>query len=185
MIRRRKEVDWSRFLSAEDLPYTQQQIAPDGWYPMEVFERLGNAILEHNEAVTLAAVRMWGHVSLTTATAAYPTLIAPGNPVEALMRLKVLRATMFDFQAFDIPMLSNGHAHIAVNYHMGSKAEEAACFQTMGFCEGVVLLAGGTKVEGRFLQRSWAGDAKTLMDLQWEEDPSRLSATSLPAVRLG
>ena len=171
-------MDWSRVLSSGDLPYIQQQVAPDGWYPMSVFERLGNAILAHSENVTLPVVRMWGHVSLSGATAQNPTLIAVGNPVESLMRLKVLRATMFDFQAFDIPMLSNGHAHVLVSYQMGPKAEEAACFQTMGFCEGVVLLAGGTKVEAQFLQRSWAGDAKTLMNLQWDEDPAWLSASA-------
>ncbi|HVZ36348.1 MAG TPA: hypothetical protein VG963_28160 [Polyangiaceae bacterium] len=180
MIRRRKEVDWSRVLNPDDLQYIQQQIAPDGWYPMEVFERLGNAILAHHGA-TLDAVRMWGHLSLRSATETYPTLIAPGDPVDALMRLKVLRATMFDFHAFDIPMLSNEHAHICVSYQMGPTAEEAACYQTMGFCEGVVVLAGGTDVAARFLQRSWAGDAKTLIDLQWKEDPAQLSAAARTA----
>jgi hypothetical protein len=137
---------------------------------MAVFERLGNAILTGIGAATLDSVRMWGHLSVTGVATAQPTLIARGDPLESLMRLKVLRASMFDFPAFDIPMLSNGHAHVVINYRMGASAEEAACFQTMGFCEGVIALAGGSGIEAQFYERSWRGDARTLIDLQWIEE---------------
>jgi hypothetical protein len=170
MIRRRKDVDWTRFLGPSDLEFVRQLIEPEGWYPMAVFERLGNAILAGIESATLDAVRMWGHLSVTSVASAQPMLIARGDPMESLMRLKVMRASLFDFPAFDIPMLSNGHAHVMVNYLMGASAEEAACFQTLGFCEGVVSLAGGTGISGEFRERSWRGDAKTLIDLQWIEE---------------
>ncbi|HEV8246603.1 MAG TPA: hypothetical protein VGP93_12580, partial [Polyangiaceae bacterium] len=63
MLKRRKDVDWQRILPPEDLPYLQQQIALDSWYPMESFERLGLAILSKIESATLDAVRMWGRFS--------------------------------------------------------------------------------------------------------------------------
>lgn len=170
MIRRRKDVDWTRFLGPADLEFLHQQIEAEGWYPMAAFERLGNAILAGIESATLDAVRMWGHLSVTSVVTTHPTLIAQGDPMESLMRLKVMRASLFDFPAFDIPMLSNGHAHVLVNYRMGASAEEAACFQTLGFCEGVVSLAGGTGITGQFRERSWRGDATTLIDLQWIEE---------------
>lgn len=169
MIRRRKDVDWARFLGPEDLELLRQQIDADGWYPMAAFERLGNAILAGIDSATLEAVRMWGHLSVTSVASAHPTLIAQGDPLESLMRLKVLRASLFDFPAFDIPMLSNGQAHVLINYRMGASAEEAACYQTMGFCEGVVSLAGGSGIAAQFRERSWRGDARTLIDLQWSE----------------
>lgn len=170
MIRRRKDVEWSRFLGPDDLEYLRRQIDADGWYPMAVFERLGNAILAGIDSASLDAVRMWGRLSVTPVATAQPALIAQGDPMESLMRLKVLRASMFDFPAFDIPMLSNGHAHVVINYRMGASAEEAACFQTMGFCEGVVSLAGGSQIEAGFRERSWRGDVRTLIDLQWVEE---------------
>jgi hypothetical protein len=169
MIRRRKDVDWSRLLSPADLEYTRLQVELNGWYPMDAFERLGNAILSGGSA-SLAAVRMFGHLSVNNVVAVHPALIAKGDPMESLMRLKVLRASLFDFPAFDIPMLMNGHAHVVVNYQMGPAAEEAACCQTLGFCEGVVSLAGGKQVEAAFRERSWAGQDRTLIDLQWIED---------------
>jgi len=169
MIRRRKDVEWTRFLGPVELEFTHRQIDANGWYPMAVLERLGDAILAGCET-TLEAVRMWGHLSVSGVATTHPALIARGDPMESLMRLKVLRASMFDFPAFDIPMLSNGHAHVAVNYQMGPSAEEAACFQTMGFCEGVVALAGGSMIEAHFRERGWSGDERTLIDLQWNED---------------
>jgi hypothetical protein len=169
MIRRRKDVEWSRLLCSMDLEHVRKQIDPDGWYPMEVFERLGEAILMHTESASLNAVRMWGHFSVSTVTQTHPTLIARGDPLESLMRLKVMRASMFDFHAFDIGAASPGHAEILVNYRMGPVAEEAACYQTMGFCEGVLSLAGASDVKAEFRSSSWEGDAQTQISIEWVE----------------
>jgi len=173
MIRHRKEVDWSRYLSSDDLAYIALRTQQDDWYPMSVFERLGNAILAHDTSVTLDAVRWWGQLSVGLVTKRHPELIAPGDPRESLMRLKVLRATLFDFPAFDIPDLSDGQARVAMGYQMGPLAEEAASLQSLGFCEGVIALAGGIDVTARFRERAWSGAAKTLLDLQWEEPAQR------------
>lgn len=168
MIRRRKNVDWERVLPQEDLLYVWQQIQPDKWYPMASFERLGIAILERMDGATLDAVRLWGHFSAQQFDGSHSDLIVPGEPVESLMRLRVMRSTLFDFPAFDIPMLTEGHAYISMTYHMSPKAEEAACYQTMGFCEGVVSLAGGKNVRAEFKERAWTGSSKTLFDLEWD-----------------
>jgi hypothetical protein len=168
MIRRRKNVDWETILPPQDLLFVWQHIDPDKWYPMSTFERLGVAILDHLEGATLDAVRLWGRFSAHQFDAEHSNLIMSGEPVESLMRLRIVRSTMFDFPAFDIPMLVDGHAYVTITYHMGARAEEAACTQTMGFCEGVVSLAGGGNARAQFKQRAWAGDAKTLIDLEWD-----------------
>src|SRR5439155_21990211 len=110
-------------------------IEPDGWYPMETFERFGVAILSELAEATLDTVRVWGRFSASQYCAEHPDLVASNDPVESLMRLKVMRSTLFDFPAFDMPMLIESHAHVVVTYHMGPRAEEAACHQTMGLCE--------------------------------------------------
>jgi hypothetical protein len=83
------------------------------------------------------------------------------------MRLKVLRGTLFDFPAFDVPTLIDGHAVITMQYEMGATAEEAACHQTLGFCEGVVGLAGARAIRGGFGERSWLGASRTVVTLDW------------------
>jgi hypothetical protein len=166
MIRRRKDVEWARRLSDEDVAYLKQRIEPDDWYPMETFERFGVAILSEHGG-SLDAVRLWGRLSANQYSAEHVDLVAPHDPVESLMRLKVLRSTLFDFPAFDIPMLNDSHAHVVVTYHMGPVAEEAACHQTMGFCEQILSLAGAIDVQSSFEERSWTGDPRTLCSFEW------------------
>ena len=173
MIRRRKDVAWQRLLASDDMGYLQQRIDPGGWYPMETFERFGIAILSELEEVTLDAVQTWGHFSAAQYAAEHPDLVAACDPVDSMMRLKVMRSTLFNFPAFDIPMLIESEAHVVITYHMSPKAEEAACRQTMGFCEGILSLSGATDIRAAFVERSWAGDAKTLLSLEWKSPARR------------
>jgi hypothetical protein len=167
MIRSHKTVDWSQVLSPEDRVYLSGQITPDAWYPMATFERLGNAILAHIANNDVQAVRMWGMFSVDALIFANPTLLAPGDPVETLRRFRILRAGYFDFDALEIPMLHDEEAHVIIRYNMGQPAEEAASFQTMGFFERLLERAGARDVDAQFRERSWAGDARTLLAITW------------------
>lgn len=169
MIRRSKDVDWRAVLPIEDWIYLESRIDADGWYPMASFERLGVAILSKIDGASLDAVRLWGGFSAHDFARRNPELIARGDATETLMRLKVLRATLFDFPAFDLPLLENKRALVSVAYGMGRVAEEAACHQTMGFCEGVLSLAGARRVGASFTERAWAGDQQTLIALTWTD----------------
>ena len=64
-------------------------------------------------------------------------------------------------------------ATVIIRYYMGRRAEEAACFQTMGFFERLLELAGASDVQSQFSQRSWAGDPDTVLKLHWQS-PSGL-----------
>jgi hypothetical protein len=157
-----------RTLRVEDLALVQQRITPEAWYPMSSFERLGLAILANFGGAGLDAVRMWGHFSAQQFAREHLTLVAENDPVETLMRLKVQRATLFDFPAFDVPTLIDGHAIVSINYRMAATAEEAACHQTMGFCEGILALAGAHDIRGGLRELSWLGAAQTSLVLDWQ-----------------
>ena len=167
MIRAVKSYDWSKRLSDDDLALLHQKVELDGWYPMEAFERYGNAILAVVAQGQLDLVRMWGRVSVDQLRAQQPMLVAPDDPVETLQRFRVLRSTFFDFEALTVPMLHLDEAHVEIAYHMGMPAEEAASYQTMGFFERLLEISGATDVKARFAERSWAGDPRTLLALQW------------------
>jgi hypothetical protein len=170
MLRRKKTIDWSKVFEPEDLGYLVRRIEPGDWYPMATFERFGVAILTHVEGATLDAVRLWGRFSVNEFVSEHPELIAPNQPIESLMRLTVLRSTLFDFPAFTLSMLGDGNAYVDIHYHMGAVAEEAACHQTMGFCEGVLSLAGASKVQASFTECSWQGASKTRIELTWDSE---------------
>lgn len=170
MLRRRKDVDWASVLPEGDVAFLKSYVDFDRWYPMTTFERLGVAILTHVEGATLDSVQLWGRFSASEYARQHPELIVEGQPQETLMRLKVMRATLFDFPAFDIPVLTSGHARIVVNYHMGAVAEEAACHQTVGFCEGALTLSGAGEVTLSFDECAWRGAPTTLISLRWSSD---------------
>jgi hypothetical protein len=168
MIRSNKHHDWRSQLQPADLAFLQEKVDLAGWYPMETFERFGNAILRFVALDQLEAVRMWGRFSVDELRAAQPNLVAVGDPVETLQRFRVLRATYFDFNALEIALLHDDEAQVVISYHMGARAEEAASYQTMGFFERQAELAGATNVTATLRERSWAGDARTLLQLNWD-----------------
>ncbi len=171
MIRSHKGIDWAAQLDHADLIYLRAPVAPLDWYPMETFERFGNAILKEVASDNLEAVRMWGRISVDQLSAATPALVANGDPVETMMRFRVQRATFFDFEALEIPTLTEDHAHVVIHYYMGPIAEEAASMQTMGFFERLLEKAQATDISARFLGRSWTGDQRTLLELSWNRKP--------------
>jgi hypothetical protein len=173
MIRGHKKVTWDKMLAPEDVPYLSQKIDPDEWYPMATFERMGNAILREVADGHVEAVRMWGRISVDALSAKHPSLVAQGDPVDTLRRFHVMRKTFFDFDAIEVKALTEEEATIAIRYHMGKPAEEAACFQTMGFFERLLEVGGASTVSGTFTRTSWTqqGDTPegdTLLTLHWQ-----------------
>ncbi|HET7499777.1 MAG TPA: hypothetical protein VFK02_02210 [Kofleriaceae bacterium] len=177
MLRSQKSTDWSRHLAAHDLPYLQMHIDPDGWYPMATFERMGNAILTTVARGELFPVQLWGRYSAAQLKSANPMLLEPNDPPETLSRFRVLRETFFNFNALEVPLLHDDEAHVVVRYYMGMPAEEAASYQTMGFFEGLLELAGATEVRAAFQDKSWEGDPRTLLVIRWRP-PRRAVATA-------
>jgi hypothetical protein len=167
MVKAHKGVEWETFLDPSDLHFLSDTIDITGWYPMATFERLGNAILRFVAGNQLFPVQLWGRYSAAQLHAAHPMLLAPGDPLESINRFQVLRQTFFDFAALEVPLIHPGAAQIVIRYHMGKLAEEAACYQTMGFFEGLLELAGARDIDARFRQRSWEGDPQTRLDLSW------------------
>src|SRR4051812_35695972 len=99
MLRSQKGVPWGDHLAPEDQPFLLQKIDPNAWYPMQTFERMGNAILKLVAHDTMMPVQMWGRFSANQLRAAHPMLLAPDDPVETLNRFRVMRETFFDFAA--------------------------------------------------------------------------------------
>jgi hypothetical protein len=173
MIRSHKAVDWTKHLEREDLFYLRAPVEPLEWYPMETFERFGNAIFCEVAGSDLEAVRMWGRLSVDQLRSALPTIVADGDPVETMMRFRVQRATYFDFEAIEIPTLVADHAHVVIHYFMGAVAEEAASHQTMGFFERLLELAGATAISATLSEKSWQRDPRTMLDLTWLQTNER------------
>jgi hypothetical protein len=167
MVRGQKSFDWTPYLHPEDLAVISEKIDEKGWYPMETFERLGIAILKEVARGQLDGVRMWGRFQVASVLKLFPTLLAAGEPRESMMRFGVLARSFFDYDALRVLSVVDDHAVVSIAYGMSPLAEEAASTQTLGFFEHLVELAGGSGIDARFTSRSWAGDARTLIELNW------------------
>jgi hypothetical protein len=167
MIRATKHVDWSARLPAGDLALLRERILPDAWYPMETFERIGNAIFAEIAGGDLSLVSLWGRLSVDELAALYDGLLVEDNPRESLMRFNVLRGSFFDFPAVTISMLIDHKAHVVIDYQMGEVAEEAASHQTLGFFERLLEASGAREVHAAFLSRRWIGEPRTVLQLTW------------------
>ncbi len=167
MLRAKKGVDWARYLEPEDLPYLEQRIGPDDWYPMVAFERMGVAILEEVARGDLGLVEQWGRFSIDWLCNVHPNLLAPNDPRESLMRFKVLRQSFFDYPSLTIRELTDDEASIGIAYGMGAKAEEAASHQTLGFFARLLEVCGAKNVKAGFTAKSWEGAATTILSLSW------------------
>lgn len=168
MMRARKDVDWTQFLDENDRAVLGTRIAPEAWYPMELFERLGNAILAGAANGQLGMVRLWGQISVDALINDQPFLLAVDDPFETLNRFRGLRATWFDFEALTVPSILEDECELAVSWGMGAQAEEAATWQLVGFFERLLARAGAEDVKPQFLAQSWKGQGTTRVRLTWK-----------------
>jgi hypothetical protein len=167
MLRAQKATDWSRHLMPEDLSYLVLRIEPDRWYPMGTFERMGLAILKELSP-DLATIRAWGRAQVDWLCRTQAELVAYGDARDTLMRFRVLRASFFDYEALTIAELTDGDATLFISYGMSARAEEAASWQTLGFFERLLEVAGATNVQGWFENRSWTSEGRTRIRIHWE-----------------
>ena len=123
----------------------------------------------------LEAVRLWGRYYMNTLFESFPSLLAPDDPTESLMRFKVMGRTFFDFDAVTIESLVGHQAQIRSEFGMSPRAEEASAHQLVGFFERLMDAAGADDMEWEFLSRRWAGDDATIVQIEWHKANPSLS----------
>ena len=164
---KKKDVDWARYLTPNDLAYLDKRIISDEWYPMTTFERMGLAILAEVAEGDLFLVKEWGRMSIDWLCSVHPNLVSPGDPRESLMRFQVLRQSFFDYPALVMREITDGEARLVISYGMSHRAEEAASNQTLGFFERLLEVSGAKNVKIGFTSTSWDGGPNTLLEMQW------------------
>jgi hypothetical protein len=174
MLRAHKSVPLENYLHAGDFAYLNQHIAPGTWYPMDVYERMGLAILAEIAGNDLDLVRDWGRKTIDVLVGAQPGLFTD-DARETFMRFHVLRQSLFDYPAARITAIHDGEARIEISYGMSPKAEEAAVHLSLGFIERLLEKSGALNPEVRLRTRSWLGDEATVIHVRWQQVPLNAS----------
>lgn len=172
MLRAHKRTPLEDYLQPGDLEYLNQRIDPAGWYPMDVYERMGLAILAEIAGNNLALVRDWGRQTIDELALAQPDLFAFADVRETFMRFQVLRQSLFDYPAARITAIHDGAARLEISYGMSPKAEEAATHLSIGFLERLLEISRARNPEVLLRTRSWEGDDTTVILVRWQQ-PSR------------
>ncbi|MCA9622287.1 MAG: hypothetical protein KC731_24855 [Myxococcales bacterium] len=167
LIRSRKDVDWSRYLEPGDFDYLDGTIEDGAWYPTSTYERYGLAILHQVALGSVAMVRTWGRFQVDAMLRVQPGLIAHDDPRESLMRVVVHRKGFFDYDVLTVLGVLDDHARFQLSYRMCDVAELAACAQTTGALEEITRRAGGMDVKAGFMERTWEGDSRTVLEIRW------------------
>lgn len=167
MVRKRKDVDWSRHLLPDDLEILARRVEPDAWYPVETFERMGLAILHEIAGGDMEVVHHWGRYYMDGLFEVHDTLIVEGDPQESLMRFHMLRKSFFDYEALLLEGFMGTEVTLTIQYGMSALAEQASVSQTMGFFERLLELSGARDIDHDVVQRSWEGAPSTVVRLRW------------------
>lgn len=168
MIRKRKEVDWDRYLTAEDRDVLARMILPSQWYPLETYQRCGVAVLHEIAAGDVQVVRSWGRQSMDELIKIYKNLIKSDDALDSLKKFQVLRSRFFDFEAVQVKPGEGKKVEIKVDTSFGGVADEAYAYQMLGSFERFLELSGAKNIQHRFLQKAWEGAADSVIELGWK-----------------
>ncbi len=170
MIKSRRDVDWRKHLTPEDMEFLNQRILPSTWYPFETYERLGMAIFYEITGGQMEMVRMWGRMSTDLLKRIYKNMIVEGEPAESARKFNIVRAGFFDFPGFQIESLTPNSLVLSIEFSKERVAAEAQAFQTLGALERLLELSGAINIEHNFTKQIWEGDSRTVIELTWELD---------------
>jgi hypothetical protein len=166
-LKSRKDIDWSRYLTAEDLKFLDQKILGTEWYPMAPFERIAVALFKELAHSNVETVRLWGRMQAEEVSRTYDSLVHKGSPHDSLIQFQVLRKSFFNFEPIDVMELARNFAKMRMDFQMETTAEQAASYQALGIFERLVELSGAVNIQARFPSRCWAGDKITVLELSW------------------
>ncbi len=167
MIKSRRNLDWGKYLTPDDMSFLDQDIVDSEWYPLDTFERMGVGILKEIASGDMEKVRLWGRQSTGKLINAYESLVCKGDSRESMLRFQVLRKSFFNFGSIEIKALQDDCAILQIGYGMSKIAEEAATYQALGFFEGLLKVSGAKDIRHEFKSKSWEGDPATILDLHW------------------
>jgi len=169
MMRRRPDIEWSKYLRPEDQRFLTERIEDSEWYPFEAFERMGLAIITEIAGGDFEGPYLWGRASVDGLSAIHESLVCHDDPMVSLMRFQVLRTSFFNFDPVVFESITGNRAIMKIEYGMCGIAEHAATGQTLGYFERILELSGACNVQHRYLGRIWEGDPITRLAMTWEE----------------
>lgn len=170
-IRKRPEIDWEKYLLPEDKPFLHIKILDSEWYPFSTLERMTIAIVKEIAGEDMDVVRNWGRLSMDKLTHTNKSLVCANQPMESLMRFKILRGSFFNFDPIKVILITSDNAKLEINYGLIELAEKAAAYHTLGYIERLLQLSSAREINFLFEKRAWEGAPATALEIDWNQEP--------------
>jgi len=171
MIRNAKSVNWDKYLTREDKNYLNQRILESEWYPFDTLDRMAVGIITELAKGDLETVKAWGRVSMERISELNKSILCEDQPMESLMRFKIFRGSLFNFDPIKVVLITSKKVIIELNYGMSEIAEKAAAYHTLGYIERLLELAGAKQIRSEFTSKIWGNDPATVYEVEWSEAP--------------
>ncbi len=168
MIKKLKNVNWDKYLTLEDRDIIDQLILPSQWYPLDTYQRCGEAVFHELAKGNLEMARLWGRSSMDSLAEIYKNLLVDAkDPVKSLEKFRITYRRLFDFEGFQIQANGERGVRITISPDFGTLAIAAYTFQMLGAFERLIELSGGSEIQWDFPHKYWDGDFHTVLDLNW------------------
>jgi len=168
MIRKLKDVDWTRYLTPEDMKIIGEMILPSQWHPLETYQNMGVAVFHEIAKGEVDVVSSWGRASMDELVKVYKTMANQGQPIDSMKKFQALRSRFFNFEILQITDHKDNHVSITVDIAFERIAETAYAYQMLGSFERLLELSGANTIKHEFANKAWEGDPNTVIELSWE-----------------
>lgn len=102
MIKMAPDLEWSRYLTEEDLALANEVILASSWYPLETYKRLGVAVFKLMAKQDLKAAWLWGRASLDEQIRTYKNIVQPNDPLGSIRKFSGYLGRFANFDLMDV-----------------------------------------------------------------------------------
>ena len=168
IIRANPDLPWSDHLLPGDLEQLGQMILPASWYPVDLFQRMGQAIFKLVSKENYQVVRSFGRALADRLNAENPSLVVPGKGLDTVKKYLAIQGRLYSFEVFKLGELDPGRMVIHIQTSPEDKEDRLLVEAVSGTILRLIELAGGKNAEIKILKASWKGDDRISLEIAWE-----------------
>jgi hypothetical protein len=169
MIKKNRDLDWNKYLKAEDWGVVNSFVLASKWYSFAVFERCARAVFallgNGNMEAAHAEGRRAGHKMFETV---YSTVVQQKDPMTGLNLFVSSYGALFNFNPVRMERVTPRHARILYDYDAGDRFSVAFCHLLKGIFEALIEKTDGKNGTVAIASKQWENAPLTSFDITWE-----------------
>ena len=168
IVQETPELDWNKFLTAEDWAIARALVVPTEWYPAETMAHIGRGLFEMRSQRNYAAVRVHGRMRVDTSyDDATKKFLLKDNPRASLSAYAGIARRYIDDLNIALEKSAPGRADVCFYPVDGIPAWDLFREIQAGTLERLVELNGGINPRAELIAETRQGREACIMRLTW------------------